>query len=45
MKNTVLKAETLENNVVSGNKNKNTDIKQVKNAALKLEMLAYSKQQ
>ena len=44
MKNTVLKQETLENTVVSVNKNKNTDIKQVKNAVLKLEMLSYSKQ-
>ena len=44
MKNTILKQETLENTVVSVNKNKNTDIKQVKNAVLKLEMLSYSKQ-
>ena len=35
-----LKQETLENTAVSGNKNKNTDIK----PALKLETLAYSKQ-
>ena len=44
MKNTVLKQEMLENTVVSGNKNKNTDIKQVKNVVLKLETLAYSEQ-
>ena len=44
MKNTVLKPETLENTVVSGNKKKNTDIKQVKNSVLELETLAYSKQ-
>ena len=34
VKNAVLKLETLENTVVNGNKNKNTDIKQVKNVVL-----------
>ena len=34
-----LKLEMLKNTIVNGNKNKNTDIKQVKNALLKLETL------
>ena len=43
VKNAVLKLETLENTVVNGNKNKNTDIKQVKNVVLELKTIAYSK--
>ena len=32
-----------ENTVVNGNKNKNTDIKRVKNVVLELKTIAYSK--
>ena len=39
-----LKQKTLQNTVVSGNKNKDTDIKQAKNTVLKQETFAYSKQ-
>ena len=39
VKDAVLKLETLKNTIVNSNKNKNTDIKQVKNAVLKLERL------
>ena len=39
VKDAVLKPEMLENTIVNGNKNKNTDIEQVKNAVLTLETL------
>ena len=39
VKDAVLKLETLKNTIVNSNKNQNTDIKQVKNAVLKLERL------